>query len=141
MTGLEIQKSAGSLQLCAGKPSGCESAVHAMQHFFDVSSTQGALLVDASNAFNNLNRQLALVHTFPLSVLCSQILSLTHRTDAKLFVGDETILSREGTTQGDPLVMAMYALALVPMIDHLYGLTKQVWYVDEAATAGLLTDL
>ena len=56
---MEIQKSAGSLQLCAGQPSGCESAVHALRHIFDDSSTQAALLVDASNAFNNLNRHFA----------------------------------------------------------------------------------
>ena len=67
----------------------------------------------------------------------SNIVINTYRTDAKLFVGGETILSREGTTQGDPLAMAMYALALVSMINHI----KQVWYADDAAAAGLLTNL
>ena len=85
-----------------------------------------------------MNGQLALVN---IPSVCSQILSLPHCTDAKLFVGGKTILSREGTTQGDPLAMAMYALALVPLIDRLYGLAKQVWYADDAAAAGLLTDL
>ena len=33
-----------------------------------------------------------------------------------MFVGGETILPQGETTQGDPLAMAMYALALVPMI-------------------------
>ena len=33
-----------------------------------------------------------------------------YRSDAELFVGEETIFSREGTTQGDPLSMAVYAL-------------------------------
>ena len=30
--GVEIQQSAGSLQLCAGQPSGCEAAIHTPRH-------------------------------------------------------------------------------------------------------------
>ena len=105
MIGVEIQQSAGSLQLCAGQPSGCEAAIHALRHIFDDVTTQAALLVDASNAFNNLNRQLALVNISTLCPAFSRILINTYRNDAKLFVGGETILSQEGTTQGDPLAM------------------------------------
>ena len=56
---VEIQQAEWSLQLCAGQPSGCEAALHALRHIFDDATTQAALLVDASNAFNNLNYQLA----------------------------------------------------------------------------------
>ena len=119
--GVEIQQAAGSLQLCAGQPSGCEAAIHALRHIFDDATTQAALLVDASNAFNNLNRQLALANIASICPAFSRILINTYRNNAKLFVGGETILSQEGTTQGDPLAMAMYALALVPMITRLHG--------------------
>jgi len=51
------------------------------------------------------------------------------------------MLLREGTMQGDPLPMPMYALALVPIINCLHGLIKQVWYADDAAAAGLLAEL
>ena len=139
--GVEIQQSAGSLQLCAGQPSGCEAAIHALRHIFDDVTTEAALLVDASNAFNNLNRQLALANISTLCPAFSHILINTYRNDANLFVGGETILSQEGTTQGDPLAMAMYALALVPMITRLSNIVKQVWYADDAAAAGHLTDL
>ena len=47
---------AGSLQLCAGQDAGCEAAVHAMREIYDDEATEGILLVDASNAFNSLNR-------------------------------------------------------------------------------------
>ena len=111
--GVEIQQSAGSLQLCAGQPSGCEAAIQALRHIYDADSTQAPLLVDASNAFNNLNQQLALANISTLCPVFSQVLINTYHSDAKLLVGGETILSQEGTTQGDPLAMAMYALALV----------------------------
>ena len=72
MIGVEIQQTAGSLQLCAGQPSGCEAAIHTLRHIFDDTYTQAALLVDASNAFNNLNRQLALAN---ISFLCPVFLA------------------------------------------------------------------
>ena len=139
--GVEIQQSAGSLQLCAGQSSGCEAAIHALRHIFDDVTTEVALFVDASNAFNNWNHRLALANISTLCSAFSCILINTYRNDANLFVGGETILSQEGTTQGDPLTMAMYALALVPMITHLSNIVKQVWYANDAAAAGHLTDL
>ncbi len=55
---------AGPLQLCAGQDGGCEAAVHSMKSIFD---TEGALLVDATNAFNSINRKSTLHN---VSVLC-----------------------------------------------------------------------
>ena len=52
----DLLESAGSLQLCAGHDAGCESAVHAMFEMFEEEATDALLLVDASNAFNALNR-------------------------------------------------------------------------------------
>ena len=80
---------------------------------------------------------------FPLYVLLflAFLLANTYRSDANLFVGGETILSQEGTTQSDPLAMAMYTLALIPMITQLSNVVKQMWYADDAAAAGHLTDL
>ena len=58
----DIQEAAGPLQLCAGHKSGCESAVHAMRQVFESSETEAVILVDATNAFNSLNRQAALLN-------------------------------------------------------------------------------
>ena len=41
-----------------------------------------------------------------------------------------------GSTQGDPLAMAMYAIGTQPLISRLDGIAKQVWYADNSA-AGL----
>ena len=60
----------------------------------------------------------------------------TYRLNAQLLLG-ETILSEEGTTQGDPLAMAMYAIATVPLIHQLDASSsvRQAWFADDA-TAG-----
>ena len=62
-----IQMSAGALQTCAGHEAGSEAAIHAMRAIFEDNSTYAALLVDATNAFNLINRQAALHN---ISVLC-----------------------------------------------------------------------
>ena len=51
------------------------------------------------------------------------------------------MFSCEGTTQGDPLAMAMYAIALQPLITHLDGFAVQVWYADDASCAGSVADV
>ena len=45
-----------SLQVCAGHEAGCESFIHAMCTVYENQSAEAVLLVDASNAFNSINR-------------------------------------------------------------------------------------
>ena len=82
-----------------------------MRKIFQDPDTEAALLVDATNAFNSINRQAALHN---VSVICpplGQVLINTYRSSIRLFVtGSGEIASTEGTTQGNPLVMTMYAL-------------------------------
>ena len=67
-----------------------------------------------------------------------------YRSSAELFVGGETILSSEGTTQGDPLSMAIYALATIPLINQAQAAAEDVtqcWFADDAGAGGFLKDL
>ena len=61
-----------------------------------------------------------------------------------IICGDGEITSSEGTTQGDLLAMAMYALAVKPLIRKLKSdapAVKQVWYADDATGACTCEDL
>ena len=94
----------GCQQLCAGQKSSCEVIVH---------EVEGVL------AFNSLNRELALCSILHLCPSFGRLTTNTYRFDCSLFIDGDCIFSREGTTQGDPLAMSMFAVATVPLIQQL----------------------
>ena len=73
--------------------------------------------------------------------LCPSILINIYRVDVALYIEGSTLLSEEGTTQGDPLAMPMYALGVLPLIDCISGDLMQVWYADDATACGSLSEL
>ena len=115
-------------------PAGLRSIFDAIRSIFDADDTDAVLLIDASNAFDSLNRAAAL---YNISVLCPSIVTYAINTSAlrhaRLFVmGGEELLSAEGTTQGDPVAMSLYAVSLQPLIAQLQtsSSTKQCWFAD-----------
>ena len=63
----------------------------------------------------------------------------TYRKPTSLFVGGEKILSCEGTTQGDPVAMAMYAIGIIPLMKAVATEgAVQAWYADDAGSGGKL---
>ena len=138
----DILDATGTSQLCAGQDGGSEAAIHAMRSIFQNESSEAVLLVDASNAFNNLNRQVALRNIQHLCPTLSTILTNTYRADPKLFIDGQTLYSCEGTTQGDPLAMAMYAIGVMPLINKLHAHEpKQTWFADDATACGKTDEL
>ena len=69
------------------------------------------------------------------------VLINSYRCPTELFVDGNTIWSREGTTQGDPLAMPMFALVTIPLILKLRTDARQVWYADDASAVGKLSSL
>ena len=69
------------------------------------------------------------------------MLTNMYRNPARLFIGGEHILSQEGTTQGHPLAMAMYALGTLPLIHKLQEDVTHAWYADDATAGGELSGL
>ena len=116
----EVADAVGSLQVCAGQDAGCEAAIHALRKIFEQEETEAVMLVDASNAFNSINRK-AFLHN--VRIICPSIATFTincYSSPSRLFVvGGTEISSAEGTTQGDPIAMFIYAIAVIPLILHL----------------------
>ena len=104
----------------------------AMQEIYVDESMEGILLVDATNAFNSLNRSTALHNVKFTCLVLATFLHNAYQHSSQLFVdGGGEITSEEGTTQGDPLSMAFYALSTVPLIstwqaDHPD--IRQIWH-------------
>ena len=98
--------------------------------------TEAVLLVDGSNAFNALNRQTALHNIRRLCPTLATSFVNIYMAPSDLYINGNVLLSQEGTTQGDPLAIPMYALAAIPLIKKLKERVEkvnQVWYTSYLA--------
>jgi len=102
------------------------------------------VLVDARNGFNELGRKTMLWTVRHLWPSGSRFAFNCYRHSAQLLIRREgkeahVILSQEGVTQGDPLSMILYGLALVPLSKTLrehVPATLQMWYADDKSIRG-----
>ena len=146
----DIQEAAGPLQVSAGLKGGAEAAIHAMKEIYNQQGVDGVILVDARNAFNSLNRMVALHNIQYLCPPFALVLINTYRTPTRLFIGrGGEIESKEGNTQGDTLAMPFYGISVKPLIDILKikNLSRmsepniikpsvsQAWLADDASAA------
>ena len=146
----DIIRSVGNLQVCAGHESGCEASIHAISQIFKEEDSEAVLLIDASKAFNTVNRILFLHN---VSVICPEIAVFAKKyyslPSRLLIIGGSEFNSHVGTTQGDPAATAIYAIAIIPLLlilvdqaDKLPGIrTKSVTYADDFSGAGSITNL
>ena len=143
----DIQKAAGSLQVCAGQSGGCEAAVHAMRDTFEEDDCDAVLLVDAANAFNSINRGAMLENIWRLCPIAYIYAYNCYAPHARLFVvGGRELRSKEGTTQGDPVSMGFYGLGLIPLLskikdDDVSQQSKHVAYANDLTGGGRLMAL
>ena len=141
IVGSDVQVATGCWQMCGGQILGIEAAINAARFAFELEENESILLVDATNAFNVLNRQVALHNIRSLCPPIATILINSYRSPSDLLVDGDVILSQEGTTQGDPLAMPMYGLATIPIIRKLDDICEQIWYADDSAAIGTVTQL
>jgi len=141
----EIKEAAGPLQTCAGHGAGAEAAIHSMREMFNDPEAEAVILIDATNAFNSMNRMAALHN---IQVQCPQLakyLINTYRMQSRLFIsGGGEIASVEGTTQGDPLAMPWYSITtelIITALRRFIERIKMVWLADDASAVGKLKDL
>ena len=138
-----------SLQSCAGLEAESETVIYCMGKISEKYSTEAALLVDAANASNFINRKIFLHN---ISFFCPAISAFVTNCfviPARLFVivGTEIRLN-EGTTQADPVSMAIYALVITTLIMMMTELVttkcekkKMVAFVDDFSAAEKLKSL
>ena len=148
VAGPEATQACGIDQLCSGLQAGVEGAVHAMQHVWDVHHQEeqwGFFLIDASNAFNELNRTHMLWTVRREWPSGARFVFNCYKHWATLIVrgntgtGGISLASKEGVTQGDPLSMFAYGIGTLPLIRQLkqeFPDLEQPWYADDAASAG-----
>ena len=83
-------------------------------------------MADASNAFNSINREAFLHNT---KVLCSALATFINNCysiPVDIFVqGGKLLKSLEGTTQGDPAAMAIYAFRITLLLAWLSNFSKE----------------
>ena len=141
----------GSIQLCAGQNASSEAAIHAVYEMFNKESTEAVLMVDASNAFNAINREEFLHNTKILCPSVSTYVNNCYSSPTDLYIqGGRSIKSEEGTTQGDPTAMAIYALGITPLLAWLSkksnegnsaSASKQVAFADDLNGVGTVESL
>ena len=129
-------------QLAAGQDGGCGAAIHSARRLFNENNCEALLLIDAKNAFNELNRGVAIRN---LEKTCHPFYTLVtsmYRDPSRLYSDGDFIMSNEGTTQGDTLAMPIFAVSSVPIIKKTEtdGVT-QIWIADDATGAGSLIGL
>ena len=140
----DVQTGVGNLQLCGGHVGGCEVGVHAVVELFNEEDTEGVIQIDASNAFNSINRKIILHNSKAICPEMPTYIYNSYCAPARLFiVGGEEISSSEGTTQGEPIAMAAYGIGLTPLLDVLSRgevdeAWKQVAFADDISGVGKL---
>ena len=117
VTRADLEEVCGIDRLCSGLRSGLEGSIHAVCELFDKHCNLGwgLLLVDATNAFNSVNRVAALWNARVLWPRCSRYLFNIYQGYASLLLKDssKSLLSKEGIIQGDPLSVMLYAVAVL----------------------------
>ena len=115
---------------------------NAMRRELEKENCEAVLLIDATSAFNLLNKTAALEIIRKMRTSLHMRLSNSYQTTNCLFVDKKAIFSREGCTHGYPLAMLMYGVAIKPLILKLQ--TRKIvqkWYADDGNAAGLLQQL
>ena len=96
-----------------------------MHEIFKEQNTEAALLIDATNAFNTVNRKVLQHNVKMICPAISTYVNSCYSLPSRLFVIVGAEITEEGTTQGDPTAMAIYAIAIIPLIMMLLELTEK----------------
>ena len=152
VAGKEAADECGIDNLSGGMSAGIEAAVHSANEVVDGNydtDDWGFILVDARNAFNELNRYTMLWtvrHLWPsgcrfaFNCYCCWTPLFIRGRAGTLF----SLFSKTGVTQGCPISMPLYGLASLPLIGKLNNectLDRHQWYADDSAAGATFDNL
>lgn len=123
-------------QLGFGVTLGAEAAAHAARCFLaNIGSGRAMLKIDFRNAFNTLRRDemLKVVHT-ELPVLYPFVHSC-YSGQSFLRFGQFTLLSDEGSQQGDPLGPLLFCSTVMSLVNRVRS-EFNCWYMDDGTLGG-----
>ena len=129
-------------QLGVGVRNGCEAIIHATSQLIssNTPNQQWTLLLDFSNAFNSISREVMFKETRHRIPTIAAWMESCYSCQPRLMFGDDSIPSCCGVQQGDPLGPLGFALTLHPLIERLKSevpeLALNVWYLDDGTLVG-----
>ena len=106
-------------------------------------------MIDAENTFGSINRKVMLHNLkFICPIIATYIINCYATSSVLFTVGLGEVLSSEGTAQGDPTAMEVYALGILPSIKFLLEFinlnemnAKDVVFADDFSVARNLNDI
>ena len=123
-------------QLGVGVSGGCEAAIHATRRFMEMMPKGHVIAkLDFSNAFNSLHRDAMLEAVYNKVPEIYKFCLLSYNHSSILRYGNWTILSQEGSQQGDPLGPLLFCVTQQPL---LLSLSSEliVGYMDDITLGG-----
>jgi hypothetical protein len=103
-----------------------------------------ALRVDAANVFNAVSRAEILERVCEHAPPAARFVHAIYGGQPYVVAGRTLLLSRQGTQQGDPLGMLLFALAiqhLIPCAQSECDLELNLWYADDGTLVGPIAEI
>jgi hypothetical protein len=123
-------------QVGVGVSGGAEAIVHAARRLVThLPDNHVIVKLDFTNAFNTVRRDLILDTVAEKIPQLYRFVHATYSCEAKLAYGSHTILSREGTQQGDPIAALEFCEAIQKLLLQLQANTR-FGYMDDLTLSG-----
>jgi len=126
------------LQLGVGVPGGAEAAIHATRRYVSNMPADHVIIkLDFKNAFNSLRRD-AMLEAVERDV--PEFCRFAHAADTVeplLQYGNDTVKSREGPEQSDPLGPLMFCITIKPLLRLLQSALR-IEFLDDLTIGGQL---